>query len=722
MIVCFSSDIISQDFNMLNDNTGFKLSYNELDSLKKYSQILSEEFAFYENESNFFKVYDSGIYLHNLDQIGSTQSAVDNIKAQIPSTQKSYLLFTKVLVNESDSLDLNIEFVFGDSEYSCLDTEFINALLNQLVSSSISRLSIFELEIEILKQLNTIISEGYCCSSYYSNTKQNKSSSSCVDLEAIDGAVLALSSDPRFEQMLFYIKLILEEHDPCGNWSSLGKHGIIPMCVWENAEVNPTSLFVGDLPFTSGLIDGASSEIYGIYNLLMSADEILKAVEKTTRYYTLYLLYCKDYHLSPLELEMVFDELLECDTWYNETAKVLYAEIYNDITLIRGGVGSAVLWLWDLDCENDLVPFGAIVDSYIYFATNSDSLEMFGNQIIASVDTIMSSIDLFDNTDRYYIGYYGFKTAFILAGVSKVAATMTVKLSKMASKVTGNVAKNLGKKIFSRMADDLLKSIKNDSWYKSLENKGLFDKCFHGNYKALKYIRNNPSDIQYWNVLSSLSKRLTSVENIKAIKAYESTIPNSLTKIKVILNDSKLIKSKRRQPFITGLGQVANNSSMQLSNSRLASPDEVAKAVNALRDFRKLNSGLPQTSNAAEFDGFINGSLLNNTNPRLISSNRTWVSGLDNTPLNVPHVWKAQNAPGSNGGSWFRDLDAEYKMLNDLARKLAVNATEGNVITTFSGELFIISEIPYCSSCAGIIQKFNSMFPNIKIILIDGVK
>ncbi|WP_290124641.1 deaminase domain-containing protein [Capnocytophaga ochracea] len=34
----------------------------------------------------------------------------------------------------------------------------------------------------------------------------------------------------------------------------------------------------------------------------------------------------------------------------------------------------------------------------------------------------------------------------------------------------------------------------------------------------------------------------------------------------------------------------------------------------------------------------------------------------------------------------------------------------------------IISELPYCNSCTGVIQQFNEMFPNVKITLIDGVK
>ena len=67
-------------------------------------------------------------------------------------------------------------------------------------------------------------------------------------------------------------------------------------------------------------------------------------------------------------------------------------------------------------------------------------------------------------------------------------------------------------------------------------------------------------------------------------------------------------------------------------------------------------------------------------------------------------------------------MDSAYKMLNDLARKLEPNANPGQAFPSHSGELSIISEIGYCASCQGIIQNFNEMFPNIKFVLIDGIK
>ena len=59
-------------------------------------------------------------------------------------------------------------------------------------------------------------------------------------------------------------------------------------------------------------------------------------------------------------------------------------------------------------------------------------------------------------------------------------------------------------------------------------------------------------------------------------------------------------------------------------------------------------------------------------------------------------------------------------MHNRLANELG--AEKGRVYGKMQGELKIISELEYCKSCTGIIQQFNEMFPNIKLILVDGVK
>lgn len=64
--------------------------------------------------------------------------------------------------------------------------------------------------------------------------------------------------------------------------------------------------------------------------------------------------------------------------------------------------------------------------------------------------------------------------------------------------------------------------------------------------------------------------------------------------------------------------------------------------------------------------------------------------------------------------------DSEYRMLNHLAQQLG--AKKGGVYPNVRGELKIVSENKICESCQGVIKQFNTMFPNIKLTLIGGVR
>ncbi|MCX2583772.1 deaminase domain-containing protein [Pedobacter sp. MR22-3] len=72
--------------------------------------------------------------------------------------------------------------------------------------------------------------------------------------------------------------------------------------------------------------------------------------------------------------------------------------------------------------------------------------------------------------------------------------------------------------------------------------------------------------------------------------------------------------------------------------------------------------------------------------------------------------------------SWSRITDSEYRMLNKLALNLEPNAQLGAVFNNYIGTIKVVSERAYCTSCQGAIKQFNSVFPNIKLILIDAIK
>lgn len=96
-----------------------------------------------------------------------------------------------------------------------------------------------------------------------------------------------------------------------------------------------------------------------------------------------------------------------------------------------------------------------------------------------------------------------------------------------------------------------------------------------------------------------------------------------------------------------------------------------------------------------------------------------WRSVSSNDAENEIHIFDAIEAQGASG-TWLRITDSEYRMLNKLASELG--GVKGSKYPNISGELKIVSENKYCASCAGIIQQFHDMYPNIKLILVDGAK
>ncbi|MBL6448289.1 hypothetical protein JMN32_18385 [Fulvivirga sp. 29W222] len=145
-----------------------------------------------------------------------------------------------------------------------------------------------------------------------------------------------------------------------------------------------------------------------------------------------------------------------------------------------------------------------------------------------------------------------------------------------------------------------------------------------------------------------------------------------------------------------------------MKKSRLASVDEIKGALNKMRDYK---TGKPQAGNLGYLEDNIPGVKLD--------KGKMWESvSLDKAELET-HIFDAIEATGSSG-TWLRITDSEYRMLNDLAKKLG--GVKGQVRDKVTGTLKIVSENPYCTSRQGVIQQFNKMFPNIEITLIDGVK
>ena len=184
---------------------------------------------------------------------------------------------------------------------------------------------------------------------------------------------------------------------------------------------------------------------------------------------------------------------------------------------------------------------------------------------------------------------------------------------------------------------------------------------------------------------------------IKAATKSGKLIQTLSTNLKK-LNPKEIAKAVRKK--IKGK-RVSWNS---YKNIYKATQKEIIQATERIKNYRTTNK--IKGKNIGYLEGNVNGKTIDN---------RMWLSG--KVEKGEPQIFKAIEVEGSGGRSWLRNTDSEYKMLNKLAEDLG-----GKYNPNIKGEIKIISELPYCNSCTGVIQQFNEMFPNVKIILIDGVK
>ena len=76
-------------------------------------------------------------------------------------------------------------------------------------------------------------------------------------------------------------------------------------------------------------------------------------------------------------------------------------------------------------------------------------------------------------------------------------------------------------------------------------------------------------------------------------------------------------------------------------------------------------------------------------------------------------IFKATKAPDKGGDYFLRDVDTEYKILNDLAERIGTNYEAKGTIKLFT-------EKDTCDSCNLIIQQFDKKYPNISIEVIHN--
>jgi RHS repeat-associated protein len=143
-------------------------------------------------------------------------------------------------------------------------------------------------------------------------------------------------------------------------------------------------------------------------------------------------------------------------------------------------------------------------------------------------------------------------------------------------------------------------------------------------------------------------------------------------------------------------GKVSNASGVIEVSNRMADiyTEADAAVISELR--AKLRTG--KDRNIAFAEGNINGEPFD----RIVG-----VSGRNTPGTTMP----SSRFFETKVVGWDRSFDAEVHILETLAQRLQPST---------KGKIVLVSELPYCESCAGVIDQFEKMFPNMQLVLVQG--
>lgn len=154
-----------------------------------------------------------------------------------------------------------------------------------------------------------------------------------------------------------------------------------------------------------------------------------------------------------------------------------------------------------------------------------------------------------------------------------------------------------------------------------------------------------------------------------------------------------------------------------LRENIFAGTDEMlVNAKNRISKYRLDMKGKKKLGgNLGYLEGELNGVPIDN---KIVSSGPNF----DNPDIFDPKYVNNSNEikPGPVDGAYLRTTDSEFQMLSDLAKEFKLE--RGHVYDKYTGTIKVVSELPYCGSCSGVIDQFSKMLPNVKIILVNGTK
>lgn len=136
-------------------------------------------------------------------------------------------------------------------------------------------------------------------------------------------------------------------------------------------------------------------------------------------------------------------------------------------------------------------------------------------------------------------------------------------------------------------------------------------------------------------------------------------------------------------------------------------PNIIEQSSSTIAQIRNAN-GIGASRNIGFLQGQINGQTINPLNP---GNFRVSNDGLNSAPIFEP----------SFVARHVRDLDSEFKLLDDLAQSLGGTSPSG-VYPQITGDIRLVSEKAFCASCSRVITEFSNMFPNVNLSLVNGIQ
>ncbi len=728
------------NFIQLNDASGRPATQKQLDTLNFFADQLVATIDYELPTSGQFKVFDVGFYLHEKDYTGGIpeafQRTIDAAAAQSPY----YLVLGRQSDEEGINRKLWVEFKFPEDDFICIDNRNLSEVLTLIGTDRInSRYPIFENEKLLIQELQLRLEEGFCCSGYYAagnkNGSQNRALTTCIDYAKIDSAVVILKDNSDFIDFLKMIVEIVDFYHGCDseNWEPKEPKGIVPKCLWENIpEYSEDPLLklsmhtVLDPPFLAGQMDGSYATILGIKDLgvlIYSLPEFRQKFQNILYSFTIYYLICPDpatgkprIHLNKLEYEEVIKKLNE-ESWSDAVKKAIFDEIYDwlneeTVSSINKGAEAAFSWLTDLDCPkmqklNEATQ--ATVKAIYQLIITKEVYETLWAAIKEKSAEFWDDIDGISNEERYYHGFYGSQVAYAIVPFTK--ADVLDDFAGYFNRFIQNINSTNGKYVdeviawINRyLAPILFNKFKKSATYKGFtpSMKRQFEADFGKDYKGLKFVLKG-DNVKAWETLLSSPTLRTNGDNLTHVSNYLKKHPSTQGSVKTHFDQ---LAEPRKQPFVNAL-KYAGRDPISIPNARRANPSEISDAVNRITNHRGTKRG----GNYGYVDGHLTGTS---------ESAFTKIFRSGEVKVNESQIFEPVPATGTSG-TWLRDTDSEFKMLNDLAKRLG-GVKGGSKITSVEGSIKIVSENPYCASCAGVIQQFHNMFPKINLILVDGIK